>query len=69
MATTVGGSIEDLDFSQILQDAESLSSEIETTTDLPRVQRNLRQILETCQSLVTKNTKETQVPYSTEANA
>jgi hypothetical protein len=49
--------MDDLDFSKILQDAESLTSEIEASTDLPRVQRNLRQVLEAGQLLLNRNSR------------
>jgi len=48
---------DDLDFSKILQDAESLTAEIETSGDFPRVHRNLRQVLEAGQNLLSKNAK------------
>ena len=48
---------DDLDFGKILQDAEALTSEIEASTDLPRVQRNLRQVLEAGQLLLSRNSR------------
>jgi len=50
--------MDDLDFSKILQDAEALSCEIEGSTDMPRVQRNLRQVLEAGQLLVNRNARD-----------
>jgi len=61
--------MDDLDFSKILQDAESLTSEIEASTDLPRVQRNLRQVLEAGQLLLNRNSKQEPMGINTETQA
>ena len=50
--------MDELDFSKILQEAEALSSEIDASTDMPRVQRNLRQVLEAGQLLVSRNARD-----------
>lgn len=49
---------DDLDFSKLLQDAEQLTAEIDSSTDLPRVQRNLRQITEAGQLLLSGSIKD-----------
>jgi nuclear pore complex protein Nup93 len=38
-------------FSDLLQQAEQLTAEMDTGTDLPRVERNLQQVLEAGQRL------------------
>lgn len=45
---------EDHGFNDILQQAEKLTAEIDATNELPRVQRNLRQVLEAGQQLLQK---------------
>lgn len=47
-------SFEDHGFNDILQQAEKLTAEIDATNELPRVQRNLRQVLEAGQQLLNR---------------
>lgn len=42
------------DFSDLLQKAEKLTTDIEGTTDLPRVERSIRQVLEASNVLYSK---------------
>ena len=42
------------DFSDLLQQAEQLTAEMESGTDLPRVSRNITQIQEAGQRLLSK---------------
>ena len=42
------------DFADLLQQADQLAADAETGSDLPRVARNLNQIYETSQRLVSK---------------
>ncbi|CAH1117139.1 unnamed protein product [Phaedon cochleariae] len=42
------------DFSQLLQEAEKLTSELEGITELPKVERSLRQVLEASNDLYTR---------------
>lgn len=47
-----------VDFSDILQQASQLTAEIESASELPRVHRNLRQVLEAGQQLLERTTRE-----------
>lgn len=42
------------DFNDLLFEAEKLSTNIETTSDLPKVERSLRQVLEASNELYTR---------------
>lgn len=42
------------DFSELLQEAEKLSNDLEGTTELPKVERSLRQVLEAANDLYTR---------------
>lgn len=46
--------LEDHGLNDILQQAEKLTAEIDATNELPRVQRNLRQVLEAGQQLLNR---------------
>ncbi len=47
-----------VDLSEILQQATQLTAEIESARELPRVQRNLRQVLEAGQQLLERTTRD-----------
>lgn len=47
-----------VDFNDILQQATQLTAEIESTRELPRVQRNLRQVMEAGQQLLERITRD-----------
>ena len=48
--------IEGTGFGDLLQQAEQMAAELDIGMDLPRVERNPRQILEECQSLLSQVT-------------
>lgn len=42
------------DFSELLQEAEKLTSDLEGTTELPKVERSLKQVLEASNDLYSR---------------
>lgn len=42
------------DFSELLQDAEKLTTNLEGTSELPKVERSLRQVLEASNELYSR---------------
>jgi hypothetical protein len=48
----------EVDFNDILHRAELLTAEMESSSELPRVQRNLRQVLEAGQNLLERTARE-----------